>query len=597
MQTTGDEITRRQRAVLAVTAVIAALSRFAALSKSPWDWDEVLFCLALNDYDVASHQPHPPGFPLYVALAKLARIFADTDFHALQTINVLAGMLALPVMFWAARAFRMDFHGALAAGILFTVLPNVWFYGGTAFSDLPAAVLFLAAVAAYIGRGTTARRYYAGAVLLAAGVLVRPQNALVAVFPWTVATVRLAQAKRWRTVVAASLLLIALVAIGYGAAIYATGADAYIHSFRHHSAYVKSADSHGAPGRPPLWDVFRVQLDPYEAGKAAIAMNVLALVAIIGGKRRTVTEILLTFLPSFLFALLTVNPLGASRFSLNYIAGIVLLAVEGAAVIGRLAGRLHPRAHHPVRAAVIAVVAGRIVTWVLPAFEVPRTTAAPPVLAAMWLQKNVPPDRTIFVDESARPWAKYYLARYKTVRAFADMNVVTNPEAAHGWFLANGATSARNAIHFVRPRTRTWNIVTKRVFEAYVQPAASVVLFADGWHAAEGDVSNSWRWAQRRSLLLLGPAAGKSELRMRFHVPLHALEEPVTVTFRLNGARIATLAATDAENEVRYVVSPREDGPNRLEIEVSDSFVPADQGGGDPRELALMMRSVEWTAR
>jgi len=354
MQTGESFTTRKQQYAVAITALVMALTRFAALSKTPWDWDEVLFCLALNDYNVAAHYPHPPGFPLYIVLGRLVRIFADSDFHALQTLNVIAGMLAFPVMYRVARTFRLDYSSAMAAGIIFAVLPNVWFYGGTAFSDVPAMILFLAAVGAYMSSATHVssvtgpRRYYLGALLLAAGVLFRPQNAVVAVFPWTIATVGFVRAKRWGTVLGASLLIVALVAIGYGGAIAATGADAYVAAFKAHSSYVRMADGYSALIRPPLWEVFLIQLDPYEAGKVSLLMNLLAAVAIVTAlipreiireHRRTVAEVLLTFLPFFLFAMLSTNPLGSSRFSLNYVAGWVLLAVQGATVLGSLVSR------------------------------------------------------------------------------------------------------------------------------------------------------------------------------------------------------------------------------------------------------------------
>ncbi len=592
----GSEISiaRKQRYIVGITAAIIALTRFVSLSKTPWDWDEVLFCLAVNDYNVAWHQPHPPGFPLYIALGKLVRIFADSDFHALQTVNVIAAMCAFPVMFWTARAFQMSFHGAMAAGILFAFLPNVWFYGGTAFSDLPAALLFLAAIGAYVGSGTNARRYLLGSVLLAAGVLFRPQNAVVAVFPWTIATIRLLRAKQWRALIAGTLATVIVVAVGFGAAMWVTGAEAYVGSLRAHSAYVKMADSVGSPSRPPLGEVLLTQLDPFEGGKASLVMALLALVAIVGGRRRTVAEVLLTFVPFFIFALFTVNPLGASRFSLNYIAGIVLLAVEGAAVLGRVAGRMHPRADLALRTAVIAAVAIRFATWTLPAFEVPRSTVSPPVAAAMWLRNNVPLSRTVFVDESIWPWARYYAPDHKQVRPRMPFNVIMNPESAQGWYIGNGVTDSDGAIRFIRPRTRIWNLVTKRSFESYVQPSSNVVMFGRGWYGPEGDMTDAWRWSSDRSLLLLGLAPGKGELRLKFSLPLDSLQKPVTVTLRYNGDVLDTIVAEEGEHDVRYVVPSRTTTPNMLNIEVSDSFVPAEHGSHDKRRLALMLRKVSW---
>src|SRR5262249_3747713 len=100
--------TTEKRIVLAMSAVVA-LTRFVPFSKSPWDWDEVLFSMGVRDYNVAQHHPHPAGFPLYIALGKIAALFADTEFHALQVVNVLFAIAVFPVMFWLARSFRLPF--------------------------------------------------------------------------------------------------------------------------------------------------------------------------------------------------------------------------------------------------------------------------------------------------------------------------------------------------------------------------------------------------------------------------------------------------------------------------------------------------------
>ena len=76
----GEPLTRAHRTTLAAAAAVVAVTRLFALSRSLWDWDEVLFSLALRDFNVAAHHPHPPGFPGYVALAKVMRLFVDSDF-------------------------------------------------------------------------------------------------------------------------------------------------------------------------------------------------------------------------------------------------------------------------------------------------------------------------------------------------------------------------------------------------------------------------------------------------------------------------------------------------------------------------------------
>src|SRR5688500_18621165 len=105
----GAMTVRNQRITLLSLSALVGLTRFIPLSRGPWDWDEILFCIAVGDYNVAAHQPHPAGFPLFILLGKIARFVADSDFHALQAVNVIASLFVFPLMYAVARAFRLAF--------------------------------------------------------------------------------------------------------------------------------------------------------------------------------------------------------------------------------------------------------------------------------------------------------------------------------------------------------------------------------------------------------------------------------------------------------------------------------------------------------
>ena len=586
-----DPLTRSQRAVLLVLAAAAGIARFVPLSKGPWDWDEVLFCSAIGDYDVSHHYPHPPGFPLYVFLAKLARFCTATDFHALQTINVLAGVAVLPVLFRVARSLRFSFWPAMTAATLFAFLPNVWFFGGTAFSDVPAMVLYLAAIAAYLSAGTSARHYALASLLLGAALLVRPQNALVAVFPWTIATLRFVRAREWRPVIAGALVVAAIVAIGYGLAAWATGPVDYYYALVNHSRYVQRADSVASDWRAPLHEVLLIQLDPYHAGKVSILVNVLALIGIVRGARNAVLETLLTFAPFFLFAALVVNPLGSSRFSLNYMAGIVLLATLGIFAIADFV----PRARLPIAFALALVILGRFMVWVLPAFESPRTTEAAPVQAAQWVANNVPKTSTVFMDESIWPWARYYIREHELVHVYSYQDIVRHAAVKDGWYLHMNRSTLESARHFTRERNRTWNIVTPRSFEASVVPSAHMAAFPYGWYDAEGDEFLQWRWTKQRALMELPAIGGTGELQLEFSVPQKELKRPSRVTFFWNGKRVTTFTTPASDNKLTLRLPSRGDAPNVLGIYCHDAFVPKNAGiGDDGRTLGIQFWSWRW---
>src|SRR5438067_2001126 len=178
-----------KRAFFALWA-LTALSRFAAIAKSPWDWDEVELMRGVRAYDVSLHAPHPPGYPVFIFIAKLIRPIAGSDFHALQSIVVVSAIALFPVVFFLARELRFSTRTALLGATLTAFLPNVWFYGGTAMSDVPGLVLGLFACAMLLrGRNdhlaplpsAASVPTLLGAFILGLSIGIRPQNVLMAI--------------------------------------------------------------------------------------------------------------------------------------------------------------------------------------------------------------------------------------------------------------------------------------------------------------------------------------------------------------------------------------------------------------------------------
>src|SRR2546422_275845 len=73
-----------------VLTVAIVLSRFLFRSRYLYDVDSVNFALALDHFDPAVHQPHPPGYFLYVCLGRLVRSIIPDANDALVAISVLA---------------------------------------------------------------------------------------------------------------------------------------------------------------------------------------------------------------------------------------------------------------------------------------------------------------------------------------------------------------------------------------------------------------------------------------------------------------------------------------------------------------------------
>ena len=114
-----------------ILTLAVALSRFLFRSRYLYDLDSVNFALALDRFDVAVHQPHPPGYFLYVCLGRLfLPLFGDAN-SALVAISILASCGAVVAIYlltdgWFGR------RAAVASGLLFLFSPLGWFHGTVA---------------------------------------------------------------------------------------------------------------------------------------------------------------------------------------------------------------------------------------------------------------------------------------------------------------------------------------------------------------------------------------------------------------------------------------------------------------------------------
>src|ERR1044072_4732678 len=79
-------------AVLAV-AFVAAHSPF--LPQSLEDIDSINFALGLRHFDLALHQPHPPGYPLYIGLGHVSLAALSWLLPSLAALRVEAVGLAV----------------------------------------------------------------------------------------------------------------------------------------------------------------------------------------------------------------------------------------------------------------------------------------------------------------------------------------------------------------------------------------------------------------------------------------------------------------------------------------------------------------------
>ena len=549
-----ERLTRREWGAVIAASLVAALSRVFALARTPWDWDELLFMRALDHFDVASHRPHPPGFPLFIGAAKILRALGAGDFHALQALSFIAAIAIVPAMFFLCRELRMRAPASIAAALLLAFFPNVWVYGGGAFSDVLSMVLIILAMALLLGGCRSPRMYLAGALMLAISAGVRPQNLLVGLAPFVIASIF----RKWRERVAAIAMITIVAGGAYAMAAWLTGWSEYREALQVHRAYILRVDSFLSPTRPPLWRVFaEFFVMPY---RAPVINTLVTVLVVIGVFRRRLPALLAlaAFGPLCIFSWLLLDHFSASRFSIGYAPLIAILAAEGVSFCVLCA----------------SVVILLMIVWTWPALTELRTTS-PPVAAV----QTVPSRATVYVDAALLPFAEWYLASHR-IEPATQMPAVFGDES---YWLHENASRV--------PRRRLWDIVRHRYFDVAASKDNLPVAFGDGWYGEEGPGAQKWRWMGSRSNATLPPIAGSARLLMQIYVPLDALPAPPNVVVRVNGVVVDRFRATSRDIAREIVVRAHGDRPNALTIETDRVATPPT----DPRPLGLRLNSLVWT--
>ena len=469
----------REQSALFIAAAAVAMTRVAALSRSMWDWDEALFCLGVRHYDVPTYRPHPPGFPLFVGAAKLFRPIAGSDFRALQWISLIAACSLFPLGYLLARELRFSKQTSFLGAVLFVFFPTVWFYGGTAFSDIPAIASVLAA-AVLLLRGS----WIGGPLLLGIAIGVRPQSLLLGCAPFL--TFAWSQRKEWKRIAAAVGIVAAVATASYlGAALASSSMTAYRRSVVQQSRYIYEVDSIANPARQPMTTAAsEFLLRPMAGGRLSIIVCLLAIAGAVSARRTArVALACATFLPFALFALLMLDVGSVHRFATAYLFLYALLAAEGARAV-------FPWLHGAGGTLLLLAIAGRYAWWTVPAIEEVRGSDSPPVAAMRSVQ-------AASVDFSLEPFAGYFLR-----------NRASTP------YMTEGITPVAAARLFVRPRGRVWEIARHRLFEVSVLPPEDVWRFGDGWYDQEDDGRHAWRWMSGHSVAILPRLSDRGRLSL-----------------------------------------------------------------------------------
>jgi hypothetical protein len=355
------------RSVPAWPALALAVAYLAAhlpiLAPSLEDIDSINFALGLHDYDLARHQPHPPGYPVFIALGRVSRAVLSgaapgldptkADALALAWWSAIGGALAI-VGTWAlvreAQARYLSRRGTpLWTAALLAVSPLFWLTGLRPMSDsLGLGVTVCAQALIVRGFRPEFRRpswLVAGAALAGIGMGIRVQSAALTLPLLAVAVI--AQGRGWwRAGSWAGAVLVAAICLWAVPMLAATGGlDGYLAALGSQAgedfAWVDMLWLNPTPRRLAL-SLFETFAQPWALPLLAGAIVIAAgtgVVAMAAREPRALGVLAVAFAPYALFHLL-LQETATVRYALPLLPGVAWLAARGVASAGRLAAPL-----------------------------------------------------------------------------------------------------------------------------------------------------------------------------------------------------------------------------------------------------------------
>ncbi len=392
--------------LVSVAAVAGAVALVVLRPASPFEWDEVLFLRALEHYDVARHSPHPPGYPVYVAVGWVIAQLTGDDLLALQLLSILATVVATAACALLLGIFTRSVMAPAAAAALFLSLPATLFHANVGLSDMLGTAANLVAVALLCRAALARGSLIVAAVAVAAAVGIRPQGIAV-IAPagaWAVwSTIR---GRRWLQLGgAAAAAVLSSLACWLPAALL-TGWSRYWTAFQSTSEWVAT---HEVRSRLPTADPLRV-LDHWMVhpiGPFALALVLWILVAVGSvswwrrGQHGLVRLCVASGIGHLVIAAWTLNLTTSVRYALPALPFLCILAA------GAIEGR---RRRSQVAALALTMVVLSEIVWTAPLLWRRALEPAPVWAALQWIKESPTTDGLdVVIPGSVRPHGHYVL--------------------------------------------------------------------------------------------------------------------------------------------------------------------------------------------
>jgi 4-amino-4-deoxy-L-arabinose transferase-like glycosyltransferase len=418
----------------ALIAVVAFALYYSLMSCSLDEWDAAQFALALTRYDVTSHQPHPPGYPVYVFLGWIIYRITGDQVYSLTLLSALSGALTLlPFYLLVQRMFGNRTLSA-ASSLLLMVLPQFWLNSIKAISDVPAVLFATSSLYLFYRYAQSGKRVdlLLGALILGLGIGIRITNlAILGVMLLTVAwrrDIRGAVTSLATTTICCLAWFLPMIALSTG------GWEGYAYtSMRLWSTALIGADSlfRETITLSTLWwrtvRYAEVQLewgllanmrDPQSAVNLILFSGLFLFgLSRLDPRRRNPAFIIVWAVPYAVFMLFFLNLWGVERYALPLMPPLALSIVKAADLLPRgLFGTpnlTRSRAARWLRWTPLLALTLLLGVETLPLAQIVHTQPAPVVQLVYFVKENYNPGRVAIVVKEEYRKFQFYAPEYR----------------------------------------------------------------------------------------------------------------------------------------------------------------------------------------
>ena len=513
--------------MLAALALVFALAHVPFLAASLEDIDSVNFALGVRDFDVATHRPHPPGYPVYIAHGQIAAanvgvgsdaVPSTIEAKALSILSLLSGLFAIGFMYLVFSCFAYRDHEgsdvpALAATAIAASCPLFWYMAVRPMSDLPGLAFALAALACLMlawwrqrpaadgdrrltpgAMAASGRMIVAGAFLAAFAIGVRSQTMWL-----TLPLLVVVLFDRIGRGVAGALIGVTVMFVAGGLAwgipllVASGGLNAYL------AALGTQAGEDFASGemlytnpspRAAAFALIRTFMHPWDSTPLAAVVLVLAaagVVQLVWRDRRSLAPIVAISAPYLVFHLLFQDT-SFVRYALPLVPVAAFLAVRGVMLVSTTA--------EPIVAAAISIAGVAIASPVLVAYTAEPSPVVRVLTAMQAETRQTKPGALAMHQMFARPLEAEQVEFDRQLPAPPRVEWLELAKYWNGgstepiWFLAD---PIRSDLALIDPHSRDdatevrWPLVARPAFGG-MRPSAVRWhrLRAPGWFAEEG---------------------------------------------------------------------------------------------------------------